>query len=189
MNYININNQYPGARGDFDAASEASSMEIENEVGNNVNTRARLIPKPKAFSGRRNELSAFLGQINRYFKYNLDEEAAADDEFKIDIISSYLEGNAAEWFADLVKEESPLLENYENFIDALQQRYKSCASSDVANSRLTKTRRQQFRTIAEYCNQFEKIARDSSFNDEAKIHFFIEGLPTREKRKNQTNLS
>ena len=31
MNYININNQYPGARGDFDAASEASSMEIENE--------------------------------------------------------------------------------------------------------------------------------------------------------------
>ena len=183
MNYINVNNQHPGARGDFDAASEASSMEIENEVGNNVNTRARLIPKPKAFSGRRNELPAFLGQINRYFKYNLDEEAAADDEFKIDIISSYLEGNAAEWFADLVKEESPLLENYENFIDALQQRYKSCASSDVANSRLTKIRSQQFRTIAEYCNQFEKIARDSSFNDEAKIHFFIEGLPTREKER------
>ena len=60
MNYININNQHPGARGDFDAASEASSMEIENEVGNNVNTRAHLIPKPKAFSGRRNELPAFL---------------------------------------------------------------------------------------------------------------------------------
>jgi len=69
-------------------------MDIDNETGSNVTNRARLIPKPKPFYGKRNELSAFLGQIDRYFKYNLSEEDAADEEFKIDIISSYLEGNA-----------------------------------------------------------------------------------------------
>ena len=132
-NALDKNKISPSNKSIVKAIRDKRRREITNDIedmdlsNNNItheesNTRAHLISKPKAFSGRRNELPAFLGQINQYFKYNLDEEAAADDEFKIDIISSYLEGNAAEWFVDLVKEKSPPLENYENFIDALQQR-------------------------------------------------------------------
>jgi len=166
----------PGTAGGRDDVSEASSMEIEHEEGEIVNT-GNLIPKPPKFAGKRSELPYFLARLEKYFKYNLPEDAT--DTYKLDILSCYLEGSAAEWFADLEKEENPILNNYGNFITALQERYKTCTSADVANSRLTKLKASQFKSTSDYCERFEAIARDSSFNDEAKIYFFIEGLPVR----------
>jgi len=61
----------------------------------------------------------------------------------------------------------------------MQERYKTCASSDVANMQLTKIRCSSYHSVVEYCDQFENIARDSSFDDEAKIYFFTLGLPSR----------
>jgi len=169
--------------GDRDDVSDASSMDIEREEGEVVSAGNFLIPKPPKFAGKRSELPYFLERMKKYFKYNLGEEA--EDSYKVDILSCYLEGSAAEWFANLEKMESPLLNSYDGLIEAMKERYKTCASADVANSRLAKVKSSQFRSVMEYCDHFEKIARDSSFNDEAKIHFFVEGLPTsvRERTK------
>ena len=125
----------PGAGEDNDATSEASSMDLD-EAGRSVNTRKNLIPKPPVFYGKRSELSYFLSRVETYFKYNL--ESTATDEEKVDILSCFLGGKAADWYSELVKEESSLLESYEDFKVAMQERYKTCASSDVANMQLTK---------------------------------------------------
>ena len=61
----------------------------------------------------------------------------------------------------------------------MQERYKTCASTDVANSQLTKMKSSNYPTIIDYCDRFERTARDSSFDDEAKIYFFVNGLPLR----------
>eukprot|EP00833_Pecoramyces_ruminatium_P002673 jgi/Orpsp1_1/1176705/evm.model.c7180000058676.1 len=83
------------------------------------------------------------------------------------------------------KKESPLLGSYayEDFKIAMQERYKTCASSDIANSKLTKIKYTSLWSIADYCDYFEKTARDSSFNDEAKIYFFAMGLPVKVQEK------
>ena len=114
---------------------EASSMDLD-EAGRSATTRKSLIPKPPVFCGKRSELNYFFSRLETYFKYNL--EARATNEEKLDILSCFLGGKAADWYSDLVKEESPLLESYEDFKIAMQERYKTCASSDVANMQLTK---------------------------------------------------
>jgi len=167
----------PGTGVARDAASETSSMDVDGETGRGVTTGKSLIPKPPMFSGKRVELNYFLGRIEKYFKYNLKEDA--EDEEKIDILSCYLDGKAAEWYSNLQQEESPLLESYEDFITAMKERYKTCASTDVANAQLTKMKYTQYHSVAEFCDAFEKTAKDSSFNDEAKIYFFTTSLPVK----------
>jgi len=52
-----------------------------------------------------------------------------EDSYKVDILGCYLEGSAAEWFANLEKMESPLLNSYDALIEAMKERYKTCASA------------------------------------------------------------
>jgi len=64
---------------------------------------------------------------------------------------------------------------------------KSLCKSDTRHAlvqmlqtlQLTKIKSSNYHSIEEYCDQFEKVARDSSFDDEAKIYFFTLGLPFR----------
>eukprot|EP00833_Pecoramyces_ruminatium_P012504 jgi/Orpsp1_1/1186536/evm.model.d7180000051280.1 len=145
-NYLVLDNHRNGE--DLDATSETSSMDIENEAGARA-TSGKLIPKPPMFYGERRELSYFLSRLEKYFKYNLPEETT--DEEKIDILSCYLSGKAAEWFSNLEKEESPLLRSYENLVAAMQERYKTCPSTDVANAKLCKMKATNYRSTGEYC--------------------------------------
>ena len=56
-NYLVLDGHRTGE--DQDAASVASSMDLDGEVGGSVTTRKSLISKPPTFSGRRVELPIF----------------------------------------------------------------------------------------------------------------------------------
>ena len=97
---------------------------------------------------------------------------------------SYMLGKPLEWVSCLRKNNSPVLNNYEEFIKELKTNFGDYTSEAVvANSKLCNIRQKKMGHVFEYISEFQRIAQYSNFNENAKIHMFIKGLkqPLREK--------
>ena len=97
---------------------------------------------------------------------------------------SYLFGKPLDWASCLRRNNSKLMDNYEEFIKALKKNFGdyTCEAA-VANSKLCSLHQRRLGHVYEYISEFERIAQYSNFNENAKIHMFIQGLkqPLRER--------
>jgi len=93
-------------------------------------------------------------------------------------------GKPLEWVSCLRRNNSPLLNSYDDFVKELKSNFGDYTSeSIVANSKLCSIYQKKNGHVFEYISEFQRIAQYSDFNESAKIYMFIRGLkqPLREK--------
>ncbi len=106
-----------------------------------------------------------------------DPQSFNNDQAKVKFIISYLIKDPLDWASNLRRNNDELLRNYQGFIEELRRNYgEQALSAAVANGKLCNIKQYKFGHVVEYINEFNKVSRDSDFNDAAKIYMFVKGL-------------
>ncbi|KAK9364714.1 hypothetical protein V1509DRAFT_650354 [Lipomyces kononenkoae] len=122
------------------------------------------IGKITPFNGRRENLRAFLAQMQLYLANNSGRFAGEAD--KVLAASSFLEGTAMNWF-------EPFLRNW--FGDDDERHSETRHIFAHYDNFVIKTLR-QYRSVGEYISQYVQAATYTGRNDEAHRDQFYEGL-------------
>ena len=160
---------------------ETLSLEeiMENREENGV---FGVINKPPSFTGRKCDLEGFLtrAELAMESRPNQFNNGAT----RVRFLMSYMLGKPLEWVSLLRRNNSPLLNDYDEFVRELKSNFGDYTSQAlVANSKLCSLRQRKLGYVFEYIAEFQRIAQYSDFNESAKIYMFIKGLkqPLREK--------
>ena len=134
-----------------------------------------VINKPPSFSGRKCDLEGFLTRAELAMESRPNQ--FHDDSAKVRFLMSYMLGKPLEWVSLLRKNNSPLLNNYDDFVKELKSNFGDYTTQAVvANSKLCSLRQRKSGFVFEYIAEFQRIAQYSDFNESAKIYMFIKGL-------------
>jgi hypothetical protein len=126
------------------------------------------------FAGDRRYFKGFLAKIELLFMIYPDR--FVDDESKVVYIISRLYGTAMNWAATLIENMDPCLGNYEEFIERMKSVFGNNDATFVANHRLRTIKQKRIGDIQHYIMEFNRYADDSSWNEEAKMDAFLDGL-------------
>ena len=134
-----------------------------------------IVNNPPTFSGKQQDLESFITRVELTFEAKPNQFAT--NESRIRFIMSYMYGKPLEWAACLKRNQSPILNSYEDFIRELRNNFGgfSCDAT-VANSKLFAIRQKKIGCVMEYIMEFQKMAQNSDFNESAKIFMFTKGL-------------
>ena len=134
-----------------------------------------VINKPPSFTGKKCDLEGFLTRAELAMESRPNQ--FNNDAAKVRFLMSYMLGKPLEWVSCLRRNNSALLNNYENFITELKTSFGDYTSQAVvANSKLCSLRQRKMGHVFEYITVFQRIAQYSDFNESAKIYMFIKGL-------------
>jgi len=92
-------------------------------------------------------------------------------------------GKPLEWVSCLLRNNSPLLNSYDDFVKELRSNIGNYTSeSIVANSKLCNIYQKKNGHVFEYNAEFQRIVQYFDFNESSKIYMFIRRLkqPLRE---------
>ena len=157
-------------------------LSLNNTMDQNNNQNFGIINKPPSFSGIKQELEGFLTRAELAMESK--PELFTNDSLKIKFLMSYMLGKPLEWISCLRRNNSPLLDSYEDFVKELKKNFGDyCADAIVANSKLCSIKQRKIGHVADYISEFQRVGQCSDFNESAKIFMFIKGLkyPLREK--------
>jgi Ty3 transposon capsid-like protein len=130
------------------------------------------VSKPEPFSGTE-DVSIFLQQCELCF--DLQPSRFPTDYNKVGFILSYLRGPAAHWARPYLSNKThELRHDLPKFIDAIEQAYGDPTRRFRATIELRALK--QTSTVARYSSEFQAIASNLSWNDEALCSQFYEGL-------------
>ena len=152
---------------------------MENHEENNA---FGVINKPPSFTGRKCDLEGFLTRAELAMESRPNQ--FNNDAARVRFLMSYMLGKPLEWVSCLRRNNSPLLNSYDDFVKELKSNFGDYTSeSIVANSKLCSIYQKKNGHVFEYISEFQRIAQYSDFNESAKIYMFIRGLkqPLREK--------
>uniref|UniRef100_A0A670ZQX1 DUF4939 domain-containing protein n=1 Tax=Pseudonaja textilis TaxID=8673 RepID=A0A670ZQX1_PSETE len=80
--------------------------------------RKSPVSMPEKFSGQMDMFPAFLGQCQLFM--SLRPEDFPNDWAKVGFIISLLSGQAAKWATPLLTQDSPLLDNFQGFLQQMR---------------------------------------------------------------------
>uniref|UniRef100_A0A670ZK32 DUF4939 domain-containing protein n=1 Tax=Pseudonaja textilis TaxID=8673 RepID=A0A670ZK32_PSETE len=80
--------------------------------------RKSPVSMPEKFSGQMDMFPAFLGQCQLFM--SLRPEDFPNDRAKVGFIISLLSGQAAKWATPLLTQDSPLLDNFQGFLQQMR---------------------------------------------------------------------
>ncbi len=144
-------------------------MEQPNQEAFNV------VNKPPSFTGKKQELEGFLTRAELAMESRPNQFTT--DDVKVRFLMSYMLGKPLEWVSCLRRNNSPLLNSYEEFVRELKSNFGDYTSeSIVANSKLCSLYQKKNGHVFEYITEFQRIAQYSDFNESAKIFMFVRGL-------------
>jgi len=83
------------------------------------------IGEPPTFDGKTSEFPTFLQQCKLYIRMKLITFREHDDESRVAFILSRLRGASAEWGQALLESNSPLLTDYDLFLERLTALYQN----------------------------------------------------------------
>jgi len=126
------------------------------------------------FAGDRRYFKGFLAKMDLIFM--LYPEKFSEDSLKVAYIISRLYGSAMNWAATLLENHEPCLDNYEEFITRFKATFGTYDSTFVANQKLRTVRQKRLGNAREYILEFNRYADESSWNEEAKMDAFLNGL-------------
>lgn len=128
---------------------------------------------PDSFSGQTEQFPAFLGQCQLFMA--MRPEDFPDDRARVAFVISYLSGSAARWATPLLLQNSPLLLDYQGFLQHLRVMYEDPLRVQTAARRI-KDLRQGKRALQDYIAEFRLLSQDSAWNEAALMDAFQDGL-------------
>ena len=126
------------------------------------------------FAGDRRYFKGFLAKMNLIFM--LDPERFNNDPIKVAYIISRLYGSAMNWAATLIENNDPCLNNYQQFTSRFKTTFGSYDSTFIANQKLKTIKQRRIGEITNYILEFNRYSDESSWNEEAKMDAFLNGL-------------
>jgi len=141
------------------------------------------VARPQVFSGRMEEVSAFINAARLYIRMKMTEEAAAT---QVAWVLSYVQGGIAEAWKDnlldeLTKGESEV-ETAEQLFAKIRDDFGETSEEERKIEQL-RTIEQGSRTCDEYVQEFKKVARGSGYEGRPLIKEFKRGLNGAIRRK------
>jgi len=141
------------------------------------------VARPQVFSGRMEEVSAFVNAARLYIRMKMTEEAAAT---QVAWVLSYVQGGVAEVWKDnlldeLAKGESEV-ETAEQLFTKIRDDFGETLEEERKIEQL-RTIEQGGRTCDEYIQEFKKVARGSGYEGRSLIEEFKRGLNGGIRRK------
>jgi len=141
------------------------------------------VTRPQVFSGRMEEVSAFVNAAHLYIRMKMTEEVAAT---QVAWVLSYVQGGVAEAWKDnlldkLAKGESEV-ETAEQLFTKIRDDFGETLEEERKIEQL-RTIEQGERTCDEYVQEFKKVARGSGYERRPLIEEFKRGLNGSIRRK------
>lgn len=128
---------------------------------------------PDKFDGTRSKFRGFVNQIRLITV--LQPERYPTEESRVGLVGTLLTGQALSWFAPLFEKRSPILNNFETFLEAFAEAF---GEHDKARWATTKIRslRQGTHSVSVYASDFRQLACDINWDEEALMSQFYWGL-------------
>jgi hypothetical protein len=128
---------------------------------------------PDKFDGTRSKFRGFVNQIRLITV--LQPERYPTEEARVGLVGTLLTGQALSWFAPLFEKRSPILSNFESFLEAFAEAF---GEHDKVRWATTKIRslRQGARSASVYASDFRQLASDINWGEEALVSQFYWGL-------------
>jgi Ty3 transposon capsid-like protein len=131
------------------------------------------ISLPDKFDGTRSKLRSFLTQVRLVFM--MHPSRYPNEQSQVGLVGSLLTGSAAKWFAPLMEKNSPLLYDFEQFVQELEATF---GDTDKVRASITKMQNlmQGSRPASTYASEFRQLACDVPYDDYALREQFRRGL-------------
>jgi len=141
------------------------------------------VARPQVFSGKMEEVSAFVNMVQLYIRMKMIEKMEAT---QVAWVLSYMQGGIAEAWKDnlldeLAKEESEV-ESAEQLFAKIRNDFREISEEKRKIEQL-RTIEQGGRTCNEYVQEFKKVARGSGYKGRPLIKEFKRGLNRAIRRK------
>ena len=141
------------------------------------------VARPQVFSGKMEEVSIFINAAHLYIRMKMMEEVAAT---QVAWVLLYIQGEIAEVWKDnlldkLAKGESEV-ESVEQLFTEIRNSFEETSKEERKIEQL-RTIEQGKRIYNEYVQEFEKVARGSSYERRPFIEEFKRGLNRSIRRK------
>ncbi|XP_005369925.1 retrotransposon Gag-like protein 3 [Microtus ochrogaster] len=130
---------------------------------------------PVAFNGDSQKLSEFLVQLNSYLRTRGHLYPA--ETVLVSFVGSFFSGEAGRWFQPLADTQSPLLEQFERFIRALQDTFDDPENMEVATQGLPQLRQGES-LVHRYATLFHLIAQELNLDKSTFCIQYQEELPS-----------
>jgi len=108
--------------------------------------------------------------------FMLDPERFDNDPKKVAYIISRLYGSAMSWAATLIENNDTCLNDYQKFTSRFKDTFESYDSTFIANQKLKTIKQRRIGEITNYFLEFNRYYDESSWNEEAKMDAFLNGL-------------
>ena len=131
------------------------------------------ISLPAKFDGTRSQFRGFLNQVRLVIK--LHPSRYPTDVSRVGLVGTLLTGTALSWFAPLLERHSPLLEDFEGFVNEFQANFGDTDSMRTAVNKIRRLR-QGDRPASAYAADFRLLACDIPWDEEALMDQFRQGL-------------
>ena len=131
------------------------------------------ISLPTKFDGTRSQFRGFLNQVRLII--HMHPNRYPTDATRVGLVGTLLTGTALAWFAPLLEKKSPILENFDTFINEFQA---SFGDTDSVRTTINKIRRlrQGDRPASAYAADFRLLACDIPWDEAAMMDLFRHGL-------------
>ena len=131
------------------------------------------ISLPAKFDGSRAHFRGFINQVRLVIQ--MHSTRYPTDSSRVGLVGTLLTGTTLSWFAPLLEANSPLLNNFEEFI----KEFKACfGDTDSVRTTINKIRtlRQGDQPTSTYAANFCLIASDIPWDEQALMEQFCSGL-------------
>ena len=153
------------------ASEEAISVRVQQNP--TIQWKEPRVSLPEKFDGTRSKFRGFVNQIRLVTVLQL--ERYPTEEARVGLVGTLLTGQALSWFAPLFEKRSPILSNFEVFLEAFAEAF---GEHDKVRWATTKIRslRQGARSASIYASDFRQLASDINWGEEALVSQFYWGL-------------
>ena len=134
---------------------------------------APKVALPDKFDGNRAKYRGFMNQLHLIFR--LQPDRYPNGLTQVGLLGTLLTGSALSWFAPLLEQNSPLLNDLDTFLNEFESAF---GDSDKARTAANKIRSltQGNRPASTYASEFRLIACDLTWGESALIDQFHEHL-------------
>jgi hypothetical protein len=136
-------------------------------------------PRPTPFHGKKGEsIDTWIGKAERYFELCQMNNSATRTRYAV----AYLEGNAALWWQNHIRETLMPISQWDDLKTALVEQFKPVNSSKIARDNLAKLR--QSTSVQAYIHTFRAITLEiDDIAESEKLDRFIRGLKDRVRQE------
>lgn len=129
---------------------------------------------PEKFDGTRSKFRGFSNQVKLFIR--MQPQRYSTEISKVGLIGTLLTGTALAWFGPLNEQNSPLLENFEAFMEEFSTTFGDVDKARMADSKIRELQ-QGSRPASIYASEFRQLSCDVDWeSDMALVRQFYWGL-------------